>query len=153
MSSESQDLRRVANAESISPSLVTSSCMVSFEPSDSARGCTRSLNFSLTYENASSAPSRCMACAMPQAMERSVATPTMRARLPARNPMEASPDAAKSAAARGYADRELLARLDAGVREVVPGADLLHRDLEELRDRIQRVASPHHVRHRSRRVR
>src|SRR6185312_9070535 len=40
---------------------------------------------------ASSAPSRCMTWAMPQAIERSVATPTIRARLPARNPMQISP--------------------------------------------------------------
>ncbi len=37
-----------------------------------------------------------------------------------------------------------------GVLEVVPGGDLLHRDLEELRDRVQRVARAHHVRHRAR---
>ncbi len=39
------------------------------------------------WENASVAPSRCMACAMPQAMERSVASPTIRARLPFRKPI------------------------------------------------------------------
>ena len=87
MSSEPQACLMAANAVSISASLVTSSCMVSLEPSDSASGCTRSLNFSLTYEKASSAPSRCMAWAMPQAMERSDATPTMSARFPLRKPM------------------------------------------------------------------
>src|SRR5262245_10761316 len=150
MSRLPQSRFNLSNAAEISSSFVTSSGMMIFEPSDSASGVTRSFILSFRYVNASSAPSRCMACAMPQAMERSVATPTMRARLPARNPIEASPDAAKSAAARGYADRKLLARLDGGVREIVPGGDLLHRDLEEFGDRVQRVASAHHVSHRAR---
>src|SRR3954469_23902284 len=148
MSRLPQSLFTRSKAAVISSSLVTSSGTMIFEPRDSASGVTRSFILSLRYVNASSAPSRCMACAMPQAMERSVATPTMRARLPARNPMEASPDAAKSAAARGYADRELLARLDAGVLEVVPGRDLRHRDLEQFGDRVKRVARPHDVGHR-----
>src|SRR6185295_8004955 len=108
---------------------------------------------------------------MPHAIERSVATPTMRARLPARNPIHeprlltgknrkrffryrACVSAGKkrgfcrllpsvatpgrfshSAAARGYADREFLARLDgAADGDVVPVEDLRHRDLEHTRD-------------------
>ena len=76
-----------SNAASVCSSTVTSSGITSGEPTDCASGTTRSFILSLTYEKASSAPSRCMAWAMPQAIERSVATPTIKARLPARKPM------------------------------------------------------------------
>src|SRR5579863_684870 len=123
--------------------------MVSREPSECASGSTRSFILSFTYEKASSAPSRCMAWAMPQAIERSVATPTMKARLPARNPMTSPPGgdyagrpaaAHPSAVAGGDADAQLLAGVDVRVRrQAVPGEQLRHAALEQLGDLRHRV--------------
>src|ERR1700730_4048245 len=70
----------------MSSSPATSITKVMSDPSCSAKGTTRSFMRSMCA-NASSAPSRCMACAIPQRMERSVARPTISARLPARKPI------------------------------------------------------------------
>src|SRR6185503_292092 len=97
-----------------------------------------------------------MAWAMPQAIERSVATPTMRARFPARKPIRKASGRWLTATG-GYADRELLARLDrAALTDVVPVGNLRRRDLEHARDGRQRIAGSHDVRDgtsRGRRVR
>src|SRR6266480_1903907 len=74
-----------------------------------------------------------MACAMPHAMERSVATPTMKARLPARNPMMSLP-------------ARLLPGVQARARgEAIPGEQLRHAALEEPRDLRDGVALAHRV--------
>src|SRR5215470_1281423 len=100
-----------------------------------------------------------MAWAMPHAMERSVATPTIKARLPARKPIdhtscpasghgrrsvrqsEAVAQAA-SAAGSSHADGQLLARGDPGAGpDAIPGHDLFDRHLEQLGDLRERIAS------------
>jgi hypothetical protein len=70
----------------MSSSDATSIGNVISSPSCFASGTTRSAMRSI-YENANSAPCARMACAMPQAIERSVASPTISARLPdSKNP-------------------------------------------------------------------
>src|SRR5215472_6392841 len=136
--------------------------MVRRAPSECASGSTRSRILSFTYEKASSAPSRCIACAMPQAIERSVATPTMKARLPARKPiavcLPASDYAGKdarasgaaalpgSAVARGEMDAQLLTGAQVRVTaQAVPGEQLRHAALEQSRDQRHGVALAHRV--------
>src|SRR5882757_6604621 len=72
---------------SISVSAATSITKVMSDPSCLASGTTRSVMRSICAK-ASSAPSRCIAWAMPQAMERSVARPTINARLPLKKPID-----------------------------------------------------------------
>src|SRR2546430_17550390 len=82
-----------------------------------------------------------MACAMPHAMERSVATPTMKARLPARNPMMslparimpevAPPGPQPLVVARVQTDAQLLPGVQVRARgEGIPGEQLRHAALE-----------------------
>src|SRR2546430_17675788 len=83
---------------------------------------------------------------MPQAIERSVATPTMKARLPARNPMgsslpagimpEGAPRPLRSGlVVRVQGDAELLSGVEPRMgREAVPRHDLRHAALKEPRD-------------------
>src|SRR6516164_1567486 len=151
------------------PSTVTSSGIVRRDPSEWASGSTRSRILSFTYEKASCAPSRCIACAMPQAIERSVATPTMKARLPARNPIrlclpagimpEKSTRSAaprtRASARRPWRDsavacREVDAQLLAGAQmrvtaQAVPGEELRHAALEQACDQRHRVTLTHRV--------
>src|SRR2546430_5276966 len=97
-----------------------------------------------------------MACAMPHAMERSVATPTMKARLPARNPMMslragimpevAPPGPQPLVVARVQTDAQLLSGVQARARgEAIPGEQLRHAALEEPRDLRDGVALAHRV--------
>src|SRR5882724_4561776 len=86
MSNPSQRDFRCANPFEISSSDPTSMTKVMSEPSCLASGTTRSVMRSICA-NASSAPWACMDCAMPQAMERSVARPTINARLPLKKPI------------------------------------------------------------------
>src|SRR5258708_5840923 len=86
MSNPSQRDFRCANPFEISSSEPTSMTKVISEPNCLASGTTRSVIRSICA-NASSAPWACMACAMPQAMERSVARPTISARLPLKKPI------------------------------------------------------------------
>src|SRR5450631_2382868 len=85
-SKPSQRDLRCANPFEISSSEATSMTKVISEPNCRASGTTRSVMRSI-WAKASSAPWACMACAMPQAMERSVASPTINARLPLKKPM------------------------------------------------------------------
>src|SRR5580700_5395976 len=163
MSSCPHSLFRRSNAASVWSSAVTSSSMVRREPSECASGSTRSFIFSFTYENASSAPSRCIACAMPQAIDRSVATPTMKARLPVRKPMFVASGAdyavkacrrdgaVTSAVARAEMDVQLLPGMDVGLRvQAVPGEQLRHAALEQagnLRHGVTLAHRVHHVPH------
>src|SRR6185437_7901834 len=141
-----------SNAASIWPSTVTSRGIVRREPTDWARGSTRSFILSLTYEKARSAPSRCIACAMPHAIERSVATPTMNARLPERNPMrEPAGDCVHrqcTLPAGCDPDRERLTRADVSARaHGVPGENLRDPHLEEPGDPPQRIAGADGIDH------
>src|SRR2546430_12786446 len=97
-----------------------------------------------------------MACAMPHAMERSVATPTMKARLPARNPMMslparimpevAPPGPQPLVVARVQTDAQLLSGVQVRARgEAIPGEQLRHAALEEPRDLRDGVALAHRV--------
>src|SRR3984885_12665111 len=137
---------------SISVSAATSITKVMSDPTCLASGTTRSVMRSICAK-ASSAPSRCIACAMPQAMERSVATPTMNARLPARNPMVvtsgvdyAGKAPADSAVARRELDAQFLSGVDARVRaEAIPGEQLGHAALKEHRDLRNGVTLAHRV--------
>src|SRR5581483_9767962 len=128
-----------SNAASICSSEVTSRGIVKREPTEAASGSTRSLRRSFAYEKASSAPSRCIACAIPQAIERSVATPTMSARLPARKAMLMIPlrqttwreDSTAYSALRDDADEQSLARAHGRLRQAVPALDLRDGHLED----------------------
>src|SRR4029077_5544735 len=94
---------------------------------------------------------------MPQAIERSVATPTMKARLPARNPMGlslparimpegAQPPLRSGVVVRMQVDAQLLPGVEPGLGgEAVPGHDLRHAALEEPRDLRDGVALAHGV--------
>src|SRR2546423_85517 len=97
---------------------------------------------------------------MPHAMERSVATPTMKARLPARNPIrslparimpEVAPVQAASgserlAVARVQTDAQLLPGVEPGPRvQAVPGEQLRDAALEEPRYLRHGVALAHRV--------
>src|SRR6184192_3412918 len=94
---------------------------------------------------------------MPQAIERSVATPTMKARLPARNPMASSlpagimPEGAprplrSGLVVRVQVDAELLSGVEPRMgREAVPRHDLRHAALKEPRDLRDGVALAHGV--------
>src|SRR5262245_34089546 len=91
-----------------------------------------------------------MACEMPQAMERSVASPTIRAFLPARNPMPslhdqrgASPLILAADVRRSPdVDREELAGAQGrAAAHVIPSLEVADGDLEAARDRGQRVAA------------
>src|SRR2546423_15490103 len=87
-----------------------------------------------------------MACAMPHAMERSVATPTMKARLPARNPMVRASRRGLCrkwrrqgrkplVAGRVQTDAQLLPGVQPRVRgEAIPAEQLRHAALEEPRE-------------------
>src|SRR5580658_7332489 len=89
---------------------------------------------------------------MPQAIERSVATPMIKARLPVRNPMRClrlrimpQSDAAErcpgSAVARVQVDAQLLAGVDACMAaQAIPCEQLRHTALKEVRDLRHRVA-------------
>src|SRR5579863_9057617 len=95
-----------------------------------------------------------MAWAIPQAIERSVATPTIRARLPARNPMvvppgSIMPEVALRRSGSGVpddVDAQLLAGVQMGRRaQPVPGQELRHAALEELGDLRDGIARAHGV--------
>src|SRR5688572_22653281 len=105
-----------------------------------------------------------MACAMPQAMERSDATPTISARLPLMNPMYppmswirpafCQPDLLKGKSAAANVDRELLPDAQRRVlADAVPVHQVRHRDAEHLCDARERVAAAHLVAHRARTAR
>ena len=70
----------------MSPSALTSQPIASADPTPAASFFTRSPRRSFWKVKASSAPSRCMARATPQAIERLLATPVTRIRLPASSP-------------------------------------------------------------------
>ena len=74
---------RVSKTASMLASSVTSQGSTSSERTDSASGLTRRANASPWYVNANSAPCAAQALAMPQAIERSLATPMINPRLPA----------------------------------------------------------------------
>ncbi len=75
----------VANAASTPASSVTSIGTMMSEPADSASGCTRFSSASPWYVNASSAPAAAARRAIPQAIERSLATPYDQALLAGEN--------------------------------------------------------------------
>src|SRR5688500_5615009 len=81
---------------------------------------------------------------MPYAMERSVASPTIRAFLPARNPMPSlPPDSAADIRASPDVDRQGLAGTQRrAAAHVIPSLQLVDRDLEAARDARERVATP-----------
>src|SRR5688572_27079742 len=150
MSSEPHWLPSAANTALTSASTVTSMGSTIFEPTEAASGSTRSLSFSWPKVKASSAPCSCMAWAMPQAIERSVATPTISARLPERIPMSApfamrmGRDDSSSGTLAPVGD-ESLSRLDGAVGEVVPAAQRSHRHLQHTGNARESVAALHHV--------
>src|SRR6188472_161423 len=85
-----------------------------------------------------------MASEMPNAIERSVASPTIRAFLPARNPMPSLPT--KSAAdvrASPDVDRQELAGSQRGAAaHVIPCLEVADGDFEAVRNRGECVAAP-----------
>src|SRR5215213_2317974 len=88
-----------------------------------------------------------MAVAMPWAIERSVASPTMRARLPARNPT------LSASAQLGRVDVEyqsLASAQRAGGAHLVPAHQFAHGDVELVGDLGERIAAAHFVRHAAR---
>src|SRR5579863_5242313 len=101
---------------------------------------------------------------MPHAIERSVATPTMNARLPERNPMPEPADGEEAgsldesgqavrggySAAGRHPNGELLTRQDVARAHAVPGLNLRHAHLEEPRDPPQRIAEADRVDHAAR---
>src|SRR5688572_15108769 len=84
-----------------------------------------------------------MACAMPYAMERSVASPTIRAFFPARNPMPSlQPNSAADVRASPDVDRQGLAGAQRrAAPHVIPSLQVADRDLEAARDGRERVAA------------
>src|ERR1700734_3209592 len=143
MSKPSQRDFKCAKPRAMSSSLATSMGKVMSECSERARGTTRSAMRSM-YEKASSAPSRCMAWAIPQAMERSVARPTMRARLPLRKPILIP--FLPLLPARVDVHDEPLAGSDLMILvDAVPALQLCDRDLELMRDAVHRIAVPHRI--------
>ena len=70
----------------MSPSALTSQPMASVDPASAASCLTRPLSRSFWKVKASSAPSRRMAFATPQAIDRLLATPVTRIRFPASSP-------------------------------------------------------------------
>src|SRR5271154_5835566 len=110
------------------------------DPNCLASGTTRSVMRSMC-ENASSAPSRCMACAMPQAMERSVARPTINARLPLKKPMSLSLLPARiDIHDQPSPGLDLVALIQA-----VPTLQLRHGHLKLLRDAVNGVAAAYGI--------
>src|SRR5262249_53103766 len=83
----SQVFPSAVNSAAISASVATSQGNASLLSNSPAISVTRSLKRSFWYVNASSAPSRRAALAMPWAIERLESRPVTRTRLPARNPM------------------------------------------------------------------
>src|SRR5208283_3099318 len=130
----------------ISASLPTSIAKVSFEPSCCASGTTRSAMRS-TNENASAAPSRCIAWAMPHAIERSVASPTIKARLPVRKPMIYSSLSALAAMWFDVHDQMLSGADLVALVESVPAVQLRDGNLKLVGDAVDRVALAHGVEH------
>src|SRR5579862_8635031 len=110
---------------------------------DAASGSRRSLNVSLAYENASSAPWACIACAMPQAIERSVATPTIRARLPDNIPIVLNVLGARL----DECDQSLPRLESMHTGHSIPFRQIGHGDLQQSRDAVHRVAAANHIRH------
>ena len=132
--------------DSICASSATSSGSVRSLPSSCRHLFDAAAELVALIAQASSAPSRRIAWAMPQAIERLLASPTMTARLPARNPIKRAP--APSAALLEDVDEhhEPLAGLEVlrGVH-FVPLEEVGHRHAEAARDRRQRVAAAHDV--------
>src|SRR6266478_2933961 len=156
MSNPSQRDFRYANPFEISSSEPTSMTKVSSEPNCRASGTTRSVMRSICA-NASSAPWACMACAMPQAMERSVVRPTISARLPVKKPILFSCQRGRSDPVR-YGLTLLPARCDVHdealsgsdlmmLVQAVPGFELRNRDLELPRNTVDRIAPAHDIEH------
>src|SRR5687767_15504787 len=91
-----------------------------------------------------------MAWAMPQAIERSVATPTISARLPERIPISApfamrmGRDDSSSGTLAPVGD-QALSGLDGAVGEVVPAAQRSHRHLQHTGYARKGVTALHHV--------
>src|SRR5208283_1477103 len=150
MSKASQCVFRCAKPRAMSSSSATSMAKVMPDSNCLASGTTRSAMRSMC-EKARTAPSRCMACAMPQAMERSVARPTIRARLAFRNPMIApSFFLASTLIVVGGVDvhDQPLSGSDLMVLvQPVPALELGDRDLKLTRNAEHRVAAAHGIQH------
>src|SRR5688572_11821969 len=83
-----------------------------------------------------------MACEMPYAMERSVASPTIRAFLPARNPMPSlQPDSTADVASPDVDRQGLAGAQRRAAAHVIPGLQVADLDGKAARDARKRVAA------------
>src|ERR1700722_3689827 len=142
------------------------------EPNAFAASSTRFFSESLTYVNASCAPSRCIASAIPHAIDRWLMMPVISARFPCRNPMMpprlivSANFSGQRAAASVRAGRKGCRRRDLGLGngqaqtlsemqrrralQVVPAQQIVDPHMLVMRNAPQRFAGAHDMQRRSR---